>query len=89
MNQTYIESAEDKQWLQDTHLVKLGVHLRPYDVAILFGNEDSPDKIALYARNDYRSPYQLIDYTEPAPVFATITDITYKPGNAETEGAAS
>lgn len=50
MTQTYLDSAEDLQWLQEVH----GVETEGYVVAILYGNEDCPNRVELYLRDDYR-----------------------------------
>jgi hypothetical protein len=48
--QTFLETAEDMLWLADTH--KVGVS--GYVVAILYGTEDCPHRVELFAVNDYR-----------------------------------
>lgn len=45
----YFEAVEDMLWLSQVHNAPKG-----YACAILYGNEDSPTKIELFARNDYK-----------------------------------
>ena len=45
--QTHIESREDLQWLAEVHKVPTDL----FAVAILYGNEDCPNKVELYARD--------------------------------------
>ena len=47
---TIIQSKEDREWLKDVHGVK-----GRFAVAVLYGNEDRPTKIELYAKDDYRT----------------------------------
>ncbi len=45
-----LETRDDLQWLEDVHHVPVaGVA-----VAILYGNEDCPDKIETFANNHYQ-----------------------------------
>ncbi len=46
-----INSEEDMQWLFDVHVKNLHVSWKPRS-AIIFGNEDSPERIDLYPRRD-------------------------------------
>jgi nucleoside-diphosphate-sugar epimerase len=48
---TPLESEEDLKWLHDVH----GVDVTGVKIAILYGNEDWPDKVETYAENDYRA----------------------------------
>lgn len=55
MRQTFLESNEDLKWLFDVHAKGLSPQEKQRTkVAILFGNEDAPERIELYERNDYR-----------------------------------
>lgn len=47
MSETIINSAEDMQWLRDTHLKELSPRFLS---ALIRGNEDSPDYIETYVR---------------------------------------
>lgn len=63
MNQTLLETPDDLQWLRDTHLASIDP-LPPFVIAILHGNEDCPQRIDLYAINDFRctpTEYALTD----------------------------
>lgn len=53
MTTTYIWTDDEKRWLKESHLPE--VALDSYAVALLYGNEDSPRKVELYEKNDYRS----------------------------------
>ncbi|HSW91035.1 MAG TPA: hypothetical protein VLG09_00105 [Candidatus Saccharimonadales bacterium] len=44
--QTFINSADDMEWLRETHLTNL--HVESFNSAIIYGNEDSPVKVDLY-----------------------------------------
>jgi len=48
MSQTFLDRAEDLQWLRETHLPSLRVG---ECVVILHGNEDCPERLDVYARN--------------------------------------
>ena len=48
MNITLISSREDKKWLRDVHLPRL--KSGQYGVAILYGNEDAPNRIEVFPR---------------------------------------
>lgn len=50
MRQTILETVEDFEWLKDVH----GIAVGDYACAILHGNEDSPNKIELYAVDNYK-----------------------------------
>jgi len=48
MNQTtFLDQPSELEWLQEAH----GVNTVGYECAILYGNEDAPDKVEVYARN--------------------------------------
>lgn len=58
--QSFLESPEDLQWLQDVHsFVKDGL---PIACAILYGNEDHPSEIHVYSRNDYQCQSRVWTY---------------------------
>lgn len=44
--ETFINKAEDLQWLKDTHLK--GIELPDFKSFLLYGNEDCPDKLELH-----------------------------------------
>ncbi len=50
MIECFLESEEDMEWLADVHCPIA----REYCCAILYGNEDCPEKVHLYARNHYK-----------------------------------
>jgi len=59
--QTFLDTAEDMEWLREVHLPKLP---REYKSAMLHGNEDYPDKIVVYkSRNP--SVYDAYTIYEP------------------------
>jgi len=49
--QTFLDTTEDLEWLRDVH----GIDTKGIVCAILYGNEDSPEKIEAFAVNDYRA----------------------------------
>lgn len=50
--QSFLEKG-DLLWLRDVHL-KNETYLRlDFECAILYGNEDCPDKVELYVKNNY------------------------------------
>jgi hypothetical protein len=51
---TYLDDLESLQWLEETHLKRSTVFPTHYRCAILYGNEDCPNAIELYAKNDIR-----------------------------------
>jgi hypothetical protein len=50
MSKTYLNSNEDMQWLEETHLRAHG--LMGARSAVLFGNEDCPDAVELYCQEN-------------------------------------
>lgn len=44
------KDTEDVQWLKDVH----GIELIKPACAVVYGNEDSPEKIELYSSNNYK-----------------------------------
>lgn len=49
MATTILETAEDMAWLAEVHApIAAG-----YPMAVLHGNEDSPDRVELYARDHH------------------------------------
>jgi len=53
MNQVYLETPEDLEWLRETHL--LGCIVPDFAIAIIDGTEDYPEKITLYEVNHVNS----------------------------------
>ena len=49
MVQKFINDPEDMRWLRDVHLPSLGTR---YKSAVIYGNEDWPDKIEVYFSHD-------------------------------------
>lgn len=49
MKQTLLQSAEDLEWLRDVHKVWVDACA----VAILYGNEDCPERVELFAKDHY------------------------------------
>ncbi|MDO8691481.1 MAG: hypothetical protein Q7R39_15990, partial [Dehalococcoidia bacterium] len=45
----FIEGEEDMDWLRDVHLHGLD---KKYKFAVLYGNEDWPERIEVYEKND-------------------------------------
>lgn len=46
----WLDTVEDLQWLRDVHQIDA----TPYAGALLYGQEDWPEKVELYARDHYR-----------------------------------
>lgn len=68
--ESLINSPEDVRWLRETHLAAPNLHnLKPADLptfesALLTGNEDCPDAIALYADREplfHDSPVMVLE----------------------------
>lgn len=59
MNYTFINSDDDMDWLQQTHLRQFKFPWRP-ESAVLYGNEDFPTMIELYRDKDPRRYYDSI-----------------------------
>lgn len=47
-----LTTDEDRIWLHEVHLKAYA--LPPFAVAVIYGNEDCPTRIDLFAKNDYR-----------------------------------
>jgi hypothetical protein len=56
MRTTDITTQGDRQWLVMTHLRKSSPQLMDYDfvIAVIHGNEDSPQKVELFKKDHYR-----------------------------------
>jgi len=52
MKSTFINSVDDMSWLFDTHLKENKEFYPEYNSAILYGNEDCPEKIELYKKKN-------------------------------------
>lgn len=48
---TVLDTREDLDWLTDVH----GVETKDAVIAVLHGNEDCPEKVEVYAHDDYRT----------------------------------
>lgn len=61
MRNAFLETADDLQWLRDTHLkgVTLPTHWQGFKSAVMQGNEDSPFAVNLYLQE---SPAITDDY---------------------------
>ena len=53
---TYLGTKEDLAWLEEVHGIP---YATAFSGAILFGNEDAPSRVELYARDDYRCTPQV------------------------------
>lgn len=45
---SFLHTQDDMDWLFQVHLKGFGLKREYYQSAIIYGNEDSPDSIALY-----------------------------------------
>ena len=60
MNQIFLNTKEDCDWLRSTHLNTFqNLNFKSF---VLFGNEDAPEKVRLYESNDplYNDNFQTI-----------------------------
>lgn len=48
---TVLQCDEDLRWLQDVY----GIPTKGVEVAIIYGNEDAPDRVQTYLINDYQT----------------------------------
>lgn len=48
MRHTFINSAEDMSWLFSTHLRTCAPEVQRCQSAVVFGNEDSPERVELH-----------------------------------------
>ena len=48
---TYLDDQEGLSWLMEVH----GVNTLGAACAILYGNEDSPERVEVFSQNDYRA----------------------------------
>lgn len=51
MSVTYLETSGDLRWLRDVHNIPDACL---FAAAILYGNEDDPDKVELYRDNHWK-----------------------------------
>lgn len=86
MRQAFLETADDCQWLRETHLkgVPLPSKYAAFQSAILQGNEDAPHAVNLYAaaEPDYRDDYFRVTFDHAAPIYcegAEYCGVTDKP----------
>lgn len=76
MGHQFLNAPDDCQWLRETHL--RGVQgLPPFQSFVILGNEDSPDKVELYASADplHTDPCARVDFTESSPVYCTVCQV--------------
>ncbi len=66
MSEKLLNTQECLEWLRDTH--KIG-NAPEYRMAILYGNEDAPEKIELYARNHYKCNPRVYEVDTKAETF--------------------
>lgn len=48
----FLDCNEDLEWLFSTHLSWMANHAHKFKSAILYGNEDAPERIDLYTSRD-------------------------------------
>ena len=61
MKTKFLSSTADLSWLKETHLKELSPI---YKYALLFGNEDCPEKIEVYKTNDVKETPVTFIYTD-------------------------
>jgi hypothetical protein len=54
MAQSFFDQSTDLAWLANTHMQPFSEQVMASACAILHGNEDAPEKVELFAVNDYR-----------------------------------
>lgn len=55
--ETFLNSTEDLTWLHEVH----NISTDGYVCAILYGNEDAPDKVELFTRDHYKPTVYVAD----------------------------
>ena len=60
--------AEDYAWVSDTH----AVNIKGAEVIILYGNEDCPDKIEVYARDHFEANPIRVYFPQEYPTYEVI-----------------
>ena len=60
--------AEDYAWVADTH----AVNIKGAEVIILYGNEDCPDKIEVYARDHFEANPIRVYFPQEYPTFYVV-----------------
>lgn len=55
---TVIDTADDMTWLAETIPYAMAAD---YAIAIVHGNEDCPDKVELFRRNDYQCSPRVLE----------------------------
>ncbi len=51
MKEAFLETTQDLKWLQEVHKIPTALE---YRFAILYGNEDAPTMVQLFAKNHYQ-----------------------------------
>lgn len=73
MKNAFLETADDVQWLRETHLkgVILPSAFAGFKFAILQGNEDAPHAVNLYAdaKPRHDADYLRVTFAHDAPVY--------------------
>lgn len=73
MKSAFIETAEDIQWLMETHLrgVVLPSAYHGFKFAVLQGNEDSPFALNLYKSDspNFDDDYLRVTFDHEAPIY--------------------
>lgn len=73
MRSAFLDTAEDRQWLRETHLrgVPLPTEYAQFGFAVLLGNEDAPHAVNLYKSADplHSDDYLRVVFDVAAPVY--------------------
>ena len=82
MRNHWLDSAEDVQWLRDTHLrnIELPAEFQNFKSAIIQGNEDCPHAVNLYnsVAATLSDDFCRIDFTQDRPTVAIYSGVTNK-----------
>jgi hypothetical protein len=68
MSVFYLDTTEDLKWLQDVHKIP---NATDYKAALIYGNEDSPSKVELYARDHYQCPPAVFEPNQDGDLVCT------------------
>jgi len=73
------DNHDNMTWLAEVHLP---IAAAGFECAILYGNEDSPEKVELFARNHYKCKPVVAEYDEKADglVVTKWGELPKKPG---------
>lgn len=78
MSSKFLNSADDVQWLKDTHLAGVAIPAPwpDFQSFLLYGNEDAPEKVELFLDDDpdIGDRYLRVTFEEDSAVLEVRTD---------------